>query len=108
MASFNANIDSDGSRERPLETVEPLVNPFYPSRSISLHLLTILWAGDLGLTVDTSCSRNDSDCVANLVDSYSGGQNILICWEHGELTNIVQSLGDNSPPTYPSNRYVTF
>lgn len=77
---------SDGSRARPLETVQPL-------------------AQDLGLTPDTSCDRDDSDCVADLVDGYDGNGNILICWEHGELTNIVHSLGakNSNSPEYPDD-----
>lgn len=77
---------SDGSRDRPYETVEPLAN-------------------SLGLTVDTSCGRDDSDCVANVVENYSGSGNILICWEHGQLTDIVSALGDDDAPTYPDDSY---
>lgn len=58
-------------------------------------------AQDLGLTVDTSCDRDDQDCVANVVDNYTGPGNILICWEHSQLTNIVEALGDNNAPSYP-------
>jgi len=78
--------ESSGSRERPLETVQPL-------------------ATDLGLTVDISCAKTDSDCVTTLVDSYTGTNNILICWEHGELTDIVTALGDDDAPTYPDDDY---
>lgn len=74
--------ESDGSRARPLDTVTPLAN-------------------SLGLTVDTSCGRDDSDCVANVVDNYGGSGNILICWEHGQLTDIVEALGDQNAPEYP-------
>lgn len=73
-----------GARERPLETVTPL-------------------AEDLGLTVDTSCDRDDSACVAALINAYTGPNNILICWEHGELTNIAQALGDQKAPQYPDD-----
>jgi hypothetical protein len=60
-------------------------------------------ANDLGLSVDTSCGRDDQDCVKALVQNYNnsgGDQNILICWEHGQLTNIVEALGDINAPTY--------
>jgi hypothetical protein len=73
-----------GARERPLETVQPL-------------------ATDLGLTVDISCDRDDQDCVADLVtawDKNGNGKNILICWEHDALTDIVTALGDKKAPTY--------
>ena len=74
----------DGSRDRPFLTAEPL-------------------AKDLGLTIDTSCSRDDSKCVKNAVKKYKGSGNILICWEHGALTDIVESLGDDNAPQYPGD-----
>ena len=77
---------TDGSRQRPYDTVEPLAN-------------------ELGLTVDTSCSRGDQDCVADVVDSYGGLGNILICWEHDNLHDIVKALGDSNAPDYPSGNY---
>lgn len=52
-------ISADGSQQRPYDTVLPL-------------------AEDLGLTVDTSCQRDDSDCVADVVEAYTGSGNILI------------------------------
>lgn len=60
-------------------------------------------ANDLGLTVDTSCDRDDSDCVAKLVGKYFGGGDVLICWEHDNLSDIVKSLGDKNPPSYPDD-----
>ncbi|KAJ5116863.1 hypothetical protein N7456_001211 [Penicillium angulare] len=77
---------SDGKRDRPYETVEPL-------------------ATELGLTVDTSCSKTDAKCVKDLVKDYDGSGNILICWEHGELTDIVEELGDDNAPTYPDDSF---
>lgn len=80
------NTRVDGSRARPYDTVEPL-------------------AQDLGLTVDTSCDLDDQGCVADVVESYDGSGNILICWEHDALTDIVEALGDNAAPTYPDDRW---
>ncbi|KAF2654668.1 hypothetical protein K491DRAFT_659676 [Lophiostoma macrostomum CBS 122681] len=77
---------SDGSQQRPYDTVLPL-------------------AGDLGLTVDTSCQRDDSACVANVVDGYTGSGNILICWEHKALHDIVKELGDKNAPDYDSDDF---
>lgn len=77
----------DGSRARPLETVQPLAN-------------------DLGLSVDTSCDRDDQDCVADTVNDYDGPGNILICWEHDALHDIVKELGDDDAPDYPDDRFV--
>ncbi|KAJ5107517.1 hypothetical protein N7456_004192 [Penicillium angulare] len=77
---------TDGSRQRPYDTVEPL-------------------AGDLGLTVDTSCDRDDPGCVKDVVDGYTGSGNILICWEHDALTDIVDKLGDDDAPDYPDDSF---
>ncbi|KAJ5825270.1 hypothetical protein N7474_002408 [Penicillium riverlandense] len=77
---------SDGSQQRPYDTVLPL-------------------AQSLGLTVDTSCQRDDSDCVQSVVDGYTGAGNILICWEHDALTDIVSALGDDDAPSYPSDSF---
>ncbi|KAJ6036276.1 hypothetical protein N7540_000555 [Penicillium herquei] len=77
---------SDGSRQRPYDTVEPL-------------------AEDLGLTVDTSCDRDDPGCVKDVVDGYTGSGNILICWEHDALTDIVDKLGDDDAPDYPDDSF---
>jgi hypothetical protein len=53
----------------------------------------------------THCGRDDEDCVADAVNSYSGSGNILICWEHDALTNIVEALGDSNAPTYPDGSF---
>ncbi|PNP43333.1 hypothetical protein TGAMA5MH_04790 [Trichoderma gamsii] len=81
-----AEKPKDDSRLRPLNTVTPL-------------------AQDLGLTVDTSCGKTKSDCVADLVSDYKGSGNILICWEHSELTNIADAMGIDKPPTYPDDSF---
>lgn len=63
-------------------------------------------AGDLGLSVDTSCQRDDSDCVADVVNNYDGPGNILICWEHKQLNNLVKAINsDNDPDNYPDDSY---
>ncbi|KFY45942.1 hypothetical protein V494_00699 [Pseudogymnoascus sp. VKM F-4513 (FW-928)] len=77
---------SDGSRARPLQTVQPL-------------------ATDLGLSVDTSCDRDDQKCVADAVDNYSGSGNVLIAWEHDALTDIVDELGNKDAPKYPDDSF---
>ncbi|KND92789.1 L-serine dehydratase [Tolypocladium ophioglossoides CBS 100239] len=76
----------DGSRQRPYDTVAPL-------------------AGDLGIPVDTSCGRDDSDCVQNVVKSYSGSGNILICWEHKALQDLATALGTKDVSPYPSDHF---
>ncbi|KAB8070113.1 hypothetical protein BDV29DRAFT_194360 [Aspergillus leporis] len=76
----------NGKRARPYKTVLPL-------------------AEDLGLTVDTTCDRDDHKCVKKAVENYTGEGNVLICWEHDNLTDIVEKLGDHDAPTYPDDRY---
>jgi hypothetical protein len=39
------------------------------------------------------------------VESYDGPGNILICWEHDALTDIVDALGDKDAPTYPDDSF---
>jgi hypothetical protein len=77
---------SDGSRKRPYDTVHPL-------------------AQDLGITIDTSCDRDDQSCVNKVVKNYGGSGNILICWEHDALHDIVKALGDDDAPDYPDDRF---
>ncbi|KAG9242125.1 putative phosphoglycerate mutase family protein [Calycina marina] len=80
---------SSGKRNRPYLTVEPV-------------------SKDLGLTVDTSCDRDDFDCVVDTVAVYgakASGQNILICWEHNALTAIVSNLGTKNAPYYPDDLF---
>ncbi|KAF1989768.1 hypothetical protein K402DRAFT_401860 [Aulographum hederae CBS 113979] len=77
---------SDGSRIRPYQTVKPL-------------------ADDLGLTVDIQCDRDDADCVQDVVDDYDGPGNILICWEHDALHDIVKELGMKNAPDYPDDSF---
>ncbi|KIJ42126.1 hypothetical protein M422DRAFT_60383 [Sphaerobolus stellatus SS14] len=80
---------SNGDRTRPLETVTPL-------------------AEELGLTVDTSCDRDDSKCVADAVDAFAKNdstKNILICWEHDAITDIEDSLGVSKTVDYPSDSF---
>lgn len=62
---------SSGKRQRPYDTVKPL-------------------ADDLGLKVDTSCDRDDPECVDKVVKNYKGAGNILICWEHDALHDIMK------------------
>lgn len=77
--------EPDGHRARPRDTVEPL-------------------AKDLGFEVDTSCDRDDAECVKSLVEGYKGDGNILISWEHDALTELAKALGDENAEAYPDDR----
>ncbi|KAL4913324.1 hypothetical protein BDW62DRAFT_205650 [Aspergillus aurantiobrunneus] len=76
----------DGKRNRAYRTVLPL-------------------AEDLGLEVDTSCDRDDPECVKDAVEDYEGDGNVLICWEHDALTDIIEELGADDAPEYPDDSY---
>lgn len=58
----------------------------------------------LGLNVDTSIQRDNSTGVADVVNNYSGAGNILICWEHKALHDIMKALGVKHAPHYPGDR----
>ena len=79
---------SDGSRIRPYETVLPV-------------------ATDLGLKVDVSCDRDDEDCVKDAVAAFvkKSTKNVLLCWEHDELTKIADKIGVKNPPKYPDESF---
>ena len=55
----------------------------------------------MGLEVDISCDRDDPECVKDGVDNFDGDGNVLICWEHDALTDIIEELGDDDAPEYP-------
>uniref|UniRef100_A0A8H7N8B8 Phosphoglycerate mutase family protein n=1 Tax=Bionectria ochroleuca TaxID=29856 RepID=A0A8H7N8B8_BIOOC len=75
-----------GKRKRPYDSVAPV-------------------ASDLGLEVDTSCDRDDSKCVKKLIKNYDGDGNILLCWQHGQMNNILEALGAEDIENYPEDRY---
>ncbi|KAI9857118.1 MAG: hypothetical protein M1813_008609 [Trichoglossum hirsutum] len=64
----------DGSRTRPFETVSPL-------------------AAQLSIKIDDSVSRDDADGAAKAARAYHGPGNVLICWEHGQLSKIAEAIG---------------
>ncbi|GAB7356942.1 hypothetical protein MBLNU459_g7787t1 [Dothideomycetes sp. NU459] len=76
----------DGDRARPYQTVKPL-------------------AKSLGVKFNHKIDRDDSAGVVDAVQEYSGGGNILICWEHGRLTDIATALGITPAPVYPDKRF---
>ncbi|KAI9369434.1 hypothetical protein BJX61DRAFT_545589 [Aspergillus egyptiacus] len=74
-------------------------------KRIRPYLTVLPVAKDLGLEVDISCDRNDTDCVKDAIGAYQGNGNILICWQHGALTDIIEALGAEAAPEYPDDRY---
>jgi hypothetical protein len=67
-------VSLDGKRSRPLHTVKPL-------------------ADSLGLKVHSSIRRNDALGVKETVENYNGTGNILICWEHVQMSDIAVAIG---------------
>jgi 16S rRNA G966 N2-methylase RsmD len=43
--------------------------------------------------------------VRDAVKSYKGSGNILICWEHDALHDIVKKLGNDNAPDYPGDHF---
>ncbi|KAJ5172159.1 hypothetical protein N7492_004752 [Penicillium capsulatum] len=78
-------MKSSGEHGRAFKTVSPL-------------------AEDLGLEVDTHCSRKNPGCVADAIRSYDGPGNILIAWRHKNMRDIQEMLGSNEPVEYPDER----
>ncbi|KAK6829854.1 hypothetical protein PG995_004425 [Apiospora arundinis] len=76
----------NGKQKRPYDTVLPL-------------------AKDMGLDVDTSCKRDDIDCVVDVIENYSGHGNILICWEHKRLRDVAKALGVKKIKKYPKKAF---
>jgi hypothetical protein len=58
------------------------------------------------MKVDISCNRDDASCVTKAIADYSGDGNILICWEHHKMTDLVEALGCEDAPQYPDDRLV--
>lgn len=78
-----------GKRGRPRETVEPL-------------------AKSLSLAVDISREREDVKEVADDVLKYvkeDKAGDVLICWEHERLRDIVTALGVKHAPDYDDQRF---
>ena len=89
---------SDGSRSRPLDTITPLYKSLTGPDSPDLQT-------QFTVQLDASISRDDAAKVAKHAKKYQGPGNVLICWEHGQLTDIAQAIGIDPPPTYPGDHY---
>jgi hypothetical protein len=75
-------------RRRALDTVVPL-------------------AETLRIKVDTDCDRDDAACLANKVHAALARRDgdVLVCWEHKALSNLVKELGDQHHMKYPSKHF---
>lgn len=62
-------------------------------------------ANSLNLTINDSISKTDAAGVAAAVKAYNGTGNVLVCWEHHELTDIAEAIGVENAPEYPDDRF---
>ncbi|OOQ82382.1 phosphoglycerate mutase family protein [Penicillium brasilianum] len=69
------------------------------------YMTVLPLANDLGLEVDAHCSRKDTQCVADTIQSYDGPGNILISWRHKNMGQIQEHLGSHDPLEYPEDRF---
>ncbi|KAI5117007.1 hypothetical protein M0805_004392 [Coniferiporia weirii] len=77
---------ADGSNSQYLDTVSPL-------------------ALTLAITVDTSCSADDKDCIGDAATAFATNSDagILICSDPTYLPDIAEVLGVNDVPAWPKN-----
>ena len=80
-----AAADSRNSR-RPRITVEPLAHA-------------------LGLNVNTSFDDKDYRALADELRAHQAGKNILLCWHHGRLREMLQALGANPDELLPGGEW---
>jgi hypothetical protein len=50
-------------------------------------------AQDLGVKVNSDIHRDDAAGVAKAAKLYKGTGNVLICWEHHNLSDIAKAIG---------------
>lgn len=80
-----------GDQERPYETVWPL-------------FLSLSQGKDNYCLLDNTVHEEAVHLAARRIQEYiaSGSPgNILVCWEHKNLTNILQAFGFDPAPEYP-------
>ena len=80
-----AAADSANSH-RPRVTVEPL-------------------AQSLGLAVNASYKDKDYGLLVSELQAHHEGKNILICWHHGELPELLAALGADPNALLPGGRW---
>ena len=64
----------DHPSRRPIETATPL-------------------AGALGIAIDTSIKRDDTDKLADAISDLDPSSTVLVCWEHTVLHDVAKALG---------------
>ncbi|MGO9303653.1 MAG: hypothetical protein ACLP3R_08095 [Candidatus Korobacteraceae bacterium] len=80
-----AAADSHASH-RPRLTVEPI-------------------AKELGLTIDTRFKNQQFSELADEIRGQPHGKNILICWHHGEIPQLLRALGADPKRVLPKGKW---
>jgi broad specificity phosphatase PhoE len=80
-----ATADSTNSR-RPGLTVEPV-------------------ARELGLTIDSRFSNQQFPALAREIQTRPHGTNILICWHHGKIPQLLRALGADPKKLLPNGKW---
>ena len=84
-ALFAPAYKPDGSRKRAFDTITPL-------------------ASRLHETINTKCDRDDTACIVKAAKAAQAKGNVLVAWEHKELTNIAKKLSGQSLE-YPGSTF---
>jgi hypothetical protein len=85
LTALFAAADSKES-DRPVLTLEPL------SRAI-------------GLPIDSKYKDKDYAKLADELEATSHGKDILICWHHGEIANLLRALGADPDQLIPGGKW---
>ena len=80
-----ATADSTNSR-RPGLTVEPVAREF-------------------GLTIDNRFSNQQFPALAREIQTRPHGTNILICWHHGKIPQLLRALGADPKKLLPNGKW---
>lgn len=75
-----------GSSHRPRLTLEPL-------------------AKALGLKIDSRFNDNQFLQLAREIQNHLPGTNILICWHHGQIPQLLRALGTNPKQLLPNGKW---
>jgi broad specificity phosphatase PhoE len=59
----------------------------------------------LGLSIDTRFEDAQYQKLATEIRTKPHGKNILICWHHGEIPQLIQALGGNSSQLFRSSKW---
>lgn len=59
----------------------------------------------LGLTIDYQFSNNQFQQLAQAIQNHPPGTNILICWHHGNIPQLLRALGADPKKLLPDGKW---